>query len=209
MLTRQYGHPQKDVRQFLDRRPEKQQLVPKKRPLVTKTIRPTKPMQHWQMDFIMIRDPKLAQNNSYEYMCVIVDVFSKYLWVLPLKTREQHLKTDDERRLTNGGSSPGFSRASYRTRSLWTCQRRGRQGGRRQAWHLRSNPELPRSRADLVKLHKSYCGGDVRRVGQRLDVVAMQSVADSLPGGEPPRLRPRWNRYLLQNCARRRRTATS
>lgn len=206
MLTRQYvGIHKKDVRQFLDRRPEKQQLVPKKRGRrVTKTIRPTKPMQHWQMDFIMIRDPKLVRkNNSYEYMCVIVDVFSKYLWVLPLKTREQHLKADDEvaderrklARLLKGlVQNKVFMDANDAV---------GREARRWWAWHLRSDPELPRSRADLIKLHKSYCGGDLRRVGQRLDGVAMQSVADHLPGGEPPaRLRSRWNRHLLQNCAR-------
>ena len=45
-----------------------------------------KPRDLWQIDLLDMQ--KFAsQNNSFRYLCVIIDCFSKYLWVKPVKNK--------------------------------------------------------------------------------------------------------------------------
>lgn len=91
LLRRQYvGITTRDIQRFLDKRPLRQQLRPKKK-RVSKSVRARRPMHIWQIDFIEM--PKLiGRNRQYRYVCVIIDMFSKYLWVIPLRKRKQKTK---------------------------------------------------------------------------------------------------------------------
>ena len=184
MLSRWYvGVHKKDVRRFLDRRPGKQQRKRKRR-RASRAIRPSAPMRHWQMDFIMFRDPKLvSRNNRYEYVCVIVDVFSKYLWALPLRTREQDStreadrkkdRGEREKRLLRGLRQNGVFRSGSEALS-WEARR----------WYaaLLRRGGGPRTKAGLLRMHLSYRGGDAAALGRNLDAEAIAQAGGGGGGG--------------------------
>ena len=43
--------------------------------------------EQWEADLISMI-PQSRQNKGYKYICLFVDVFSKYLWLEPLKTKQ-------------------------------------------------------------------------------------------------------------------------
>ena len=45
-----------------------------------------KPRDLWQIDLLDMQKFQ-GQNNGFRYLCVIIDCFSKYLWVTPLKNK--------------------------------------------------------------------------------------------------------------------------
>jgi hypothetical protein len=47
-----------------------------------------KPMLHWQMNLIDIEDSKKWENLNYRYCLTLIDIFSKYVWVQPLKMKD-------------------------------------------------------------------------------------------------------------------------
>lgn len=68
-----YGHSIKSI-SSLSRRP------------IIKSFRPTKPREHWQIDFIVIKRKDLLKangwgNRTFGYILVIVDIFSKYCYI--------------------------------------------------------------------------------------------------------------------------------
>ena len=88
MIRRSYvGVTRSDVQKFLDKRPYRQQYKRKKKRVST-SILPSNKRGVWQIDFIKMK----KQNNQYRYVCVIVDMYSKYLWAFPLKKRTQFHK---------------------------------------------------------------------------------------------------------------------
>lgn len=79
------------VRRFLDRNPPPRPDVPTTRGAI-QSYRPKFPLEHWQMDLIVMNARDLREaNKPYEYILVVVDLFSKYTWLRPLKR-----KTPDE-----------------------------------------------------------------------------------------------------------------
>jgi transposase InsO family protein len=51
-----------------------------------KSFRPQYPFEMWQMDFIHFEQPTLrAANNGYLYVLVIIDIFSKFVYLFPTK----------------------------------------------------------------------------------------------------------------------------
>lgn len=93
------GIPRRRVQQFLRNNPMPPliglQNVPRRDSV--QSYRPKHPNQHWQMDLADMDNPELVRANSgYRYLLVVVDIFSKFLWIRPLKTKEsteiaQHL----------------------------------------------------------------------------------------------------------------------
>lgn len=74
---------------------------PSKRPIV-KSFRPKKPRDHWQIDTIYMRKQK-KHNSGYDMILVIIDIFSKYVYLKPLRTNKEDFdKTGkDNKRLSN------------------------------------------------------------------------------------------------------------
>lgn len=67
-------------------------MTANKKPIV-KSFRPLYPFQHWQMDLIVLDRDEIKQANTYKsvqygYILVIVDIFSKYTYIYPLKDRK-------------------------------------------------------------------------------------------------------------------------
>lgn len=50
-------------------------------PLIT-----TKPMEHWEMDLVDMSEFE-SQNKHIHFLLVIIDIFSKFMWVRPLKNK--------------------------------------------------------------------------------------------------------------------------
>ena len=97
LLRRSYvGITRQDVSDFLSKRVVRQQLQRKTKRLST-AILPNNKRGVWQIDFIKIKKP----NNNYRYVCVIVDMYSKYLWAFPLKQRTQEIKKNTSNKYNN------------------------------------------------------------------------------------------------------------
>ena len=60
---------------------------PTKRPII-KSYKPTRPRQHWQIDTIhLTRDLIKQHNDKHDYVLVIIDIFSKYVYIKKLITK--------------------------------------------------------------------------------------------------------------------------
>lgn len=58
-----------------------------KKPIIS-SFRPEYPMQHWQMDITHLDRPVIVkENKNYKYILVIIDIFSKYVYMFPLKEK--------------------------------------------------------------------------------------------------------------------------
>ena len=57
-----------------------------KKPVV-KSFKPNFPFEHWQMDLIDLQ-PWGFHNSNYKYVLVIIDIFSKFVYLFPLKRKE-------------------------------------------------------------------------------------------------------------------------
>lgn len=62
---------------------------------ITKSFRPEYPFQHWQMDLIIMGTynknkelKELKGNKGYKYILVIIDIFTKFIYLYPLKKKE-------------------------------------------------------------------------------------------------------------------------
>lgn len=54
-----------------------------------KSYRPNFPFEHWQLDhidFTRLEQGKKQTNKGYKYVLVLIDIFSKYLYIFPSKT---------------------------------------------------------------------------------------------------------------------------
>lgn len=57
-----------------------------KKPVV-KSFKPNFPFEHWQMDLIDLQHWGF-HNSNYKYVLVIIDIFSKFVYLFPLKKKE-------------------------------------------------------------------------------------------------------------------------
>ena len=57
-----------------------------KKPVV-KSFKPNFPFEHWQMDLIDLHNWGF-HNSNYKYVMVIIDIFSKFVYMFPLKRKE-------------------------------------------------------------------------------------------------------------------------
>jgi hypothetical protein len=80
------GITRKDIHEFLKGQ-RSYQVFEKEKPVLSQPIITHKPLDQVQMDYIDLK--KLFHpNRGYRYCLVLIDVFSKYMWVYPCKTRE-------------------------------------------------------------------------------------------------------------------------
>lgn len=94
LLRRVYvGVTRADIESFLRKRPVVQQLKPKKY-RVSESVVPKRQRGVWQIDFIEMS----TRSHGYRYVCVIVDMFSKYMWAFPLTKRKQNKKKGTKNR---------------------------------------------------------------------------------------------------------------
>ena len=61
--------------------------------------------QQWQMD---LADMQLLQkyNDGYRYLLVCIDVFSKYVWVVPLKNKTGSMLVEAFKIIFSSGCKP-------------------------------------------------------------------------------------------------------
>jgi transposase InsO family protein len=58
---------------------------------VIKSFRPSYPFEHWQMDLMNMTGPNntwIYKNKRYAYVFVIIDIFTKFVYIYPLKNKE-------------------------------------------------------------------------------------------------------------------------
>ena len=49
----------------------------------------------WSIDLADMIDYKISNNKGYRYMFIVIDIFSKYLWAIPLKNKYSKTKTNE------------------------------------------------------------------------------------------------------------------
>ena len=75
----------------------------------SKTVVPPQVDYTWQADLVEMQDPKLiAQNKRTRYLLTVIDVLSKYAWVIALKSKKGKATADAFRYLleNSGGRKP-------------------------------------------------------------------------------------------------------
>lgn len=88
------GISRRFVHQFLRSDPSTLALRVQTQPnarTVIKSFRPSYPFEHWQMDLIDMTGPNntwIYQNKRYEYVLVIIDIFTKFVYMYPMKNKE-------------------------------------------------------------------------------------------------------------------------
>lgn len=58
---------------------------------VIKSFRPNHPFEHWQMDLMDLKGPNntwIYQNKMYRYVFVIIDIFTKFVYIYPIKNKD-------------------------------------------------------------------------------------------------------------------------
>ena len=79
-----------DVQNFLKENPVHLRLMDKNPKPYVQSYRPNYPFEHWQMDFIDFR--KLSdKNENYNYILVIIDIFSKFVYLFPISGKSMPL----------------------------------------------------------------------------------------------------------------------
>lgn len=81
---------------------------------VVKSFRPTKPFEHWQMDFTTMGTGQITnneikkKNKGYDKLFVLIDIFSKFVYIYP--TRDEKIVTvvNILNRLFLSGDSPSI-----------------------------------------------------------------------------------------------------
>ena len=49
----------------------------------------------WSIDLADMSDNKISNNKSYRYIFIVIDIFSKYLWIIPLKNKYSQTITNE------------------------------------------------------------------------------------------------------------------
>tara|TARA_B100001094_G_scaffold177896_2_gene171895 strand:+ start:925 stop:3219 length:2295 start_codon:yes stop_codon:yes gene_type:complete len=81
---RMIGISRQRVDDFLKSYPALRQLKAVAKETVVKSYRPNYPMQHWQIDLIDFNNNK---DRGYRYIVVIIDIFSKFIYLHPIKDK--------------------------------------------------------------------------------------------------------------------------
>ena len=82
------GISRRDVANFLANQEVHQLTTRIRKSPVSLPIVSRKPMERWQIDLIDMKKYKSPQNRFTKYVLTVVDTFSKYAWVEPLKNKE-------------------------------------------------------------------------------------------------------------------------
>ena len=85
------GISRSDVVEYLKTKPiERHQLIDIKTVKYVKSYRPKYPFHYWQIDHInfdKLEKGKAKKNKGYNHVLVIIDIFSKYVYLFPCKTK--------------------------------------------------------------------------------------------------------------------------
>ncbi len=81
------GITRKQVQRFLNNQEVHQLVTQVKKQRVNKAIITSKPMERWQADLVDVSKYKSPQNKNATFLLTVIDCFSKFAWVVPLKTK--------------------------------------------------------------------------------------------------------------------------
>ena len=64
----------------------------------------------WSLDILDLKDYGPENNRGYRYALVVIDIFSKHVWTVPLKNRNaQTIKDSSEKFLISSKRKPGLT----------------------------------------------------------------------------------------------------
>lgn len=88
-VKRQFaGISRPQVQAFLNNQELHQLVQQVKKHKVNKAIVMSKPMERWQADLVDTSKYKSPQNSNTTFLLTVIDCFSKFAWVVPLKNKE-------------------------------------------------------------------------------------------------------------------------
>jgi transposase InsO family protein len=89
MVKRKYiGISRRQLLKFLNNQELHQLVQQVKKQRVNKAIVASKPMERWQADLVDVSKYKSPQNSNTTFLLTVIDCFSKYAWVVPLKNKQ-------------------------------------------------------------------------------------------------------------------------
>ncbi len=101
------GISRPQVQAFLNNQEIHQLVQQVKKQRVNKAIVTSKPMERWQADLIDVTKYKSPQNSNTTFLLTVIDCFSKFAWVIPLKNKQAATVAGAlEQILKANGSSP-------------------------------------------------------------------------------------------------------
>ena len=108
--SRLLGISRSDVVEYLRTKPLERHLISHvaKKPYV-KSYRPKYPFEHWQIDHINFDKLELGRkktNNGYKHVLVIIDIFSKFVYLFPCRTKNMDEVASILQKLFLGGDIP-------------------------------------------------------------------------------------------------------
>lgn len=99
------GISKDDVEDFLDNNETSQIQKPQKENKVNRPIVTSGPNKLWQIDLADV-GKYASMNNNTNFLLVVVDAFSKYAWVIPLKNKTDTSITDAIRNIFQEDGAP-------------------------------------------------------------------------------------------------------
>lgn len=100
---RMIGISRQRIEEFLKTYQPLRQLRAVAKETVVKSYRPNYPMQHWQIDLI---DFSKNANGEYKYIVVIIDIFSKFIYLYPLQNKRAESVSMALRKIFLSGDIP-------------------------------------------------------------------------------------------------------
>ena len=82
------GISRPQVQAFLNNQELHQLVQQVKKQRVNKAIVASKPMERWQADLVDVSKYKSPQNSNTTFLLTVIDCFSKFAWVVPLKNKQ-------------------------------------------------------------------------------------------------------------------------
>ena len=102
------GVMHKDVREFLMGEPAYTQLKPVRRNFITNSTITRTPDHMWQADLSDVRQYSVY-NAGVKYILFVIDVYTRYLWTLPLKNKKaESIAQALENLFSDTGRVPGY-----------------------------------------------------------------------------------------------------
>ncbi len=138
------------VQQFLNNQELHQLVRQVKKQRVNTAIIASKPMERWQCDLVDMSKYKSPQNGHVTFLLTIVDCFSKFAWVAPLRNKEGASVAAALETIFNEATAPAiiqsdnggeFGQEFDRVLEQWEVQ------------HVRSRPYNPQANGQIERFN--------------------------------------------------------
>ncbi len=155
------GITRKQVQMFLNNQEVHQLVVQVKKQRVNKAIITSKPMERWQADLVDVSKYKSLQNKNATFLLTVIDCFSKFAWVVPLKTKHAAVvATALEQVLADAKGAPEILQTDnggeFEQEFERVLERHGISHARSRSYHPQANGQIERFNGTFKRMIQSH-----------------------------------------------------